>query len=120
MLSFKNDPAYLYAMKKTIIVFTLLIYSSLLFAQSLTEAEAIRLARLPLRCIVTEFPNKTSHTADGPEDAALLPEQLHPAFYGCLDWHSCVHGHWLLVKVLKLFPNITIRDSIMQTLGNTF
>lgn len=71
----KNNPAYLYKMKKTIIVFTLLIYSSLLFAQTLTETEAIRLARLPLRCIITEFPNKTSHTADGPEDAALLPEQ---------------------------------------------
>lgn len=107
-------------MKKTFFVFNLLIFSNLLFAQTLNEAEAIRLARLPLRCIITEFPNKTSHTADGVEDAVLLPEQLHPAFYGCLDWHSSVHGHWLLVKVLKLFPGISIRDSIIQTLNNSF
>jgi Protein of unknown function (DUF2891) len=107
-------------MKKIIIVFALLISSNFLPAQTLTETEATRLARLPLRCITTEFPNKTSHTADGPEDAVLLPEQLHPAFYGCLDWHSSVHGHWLLVKVLKLFPNIPIRDSIIQALNNSF
>jgi hypothetical protein len=107
-------------MKKISLFILIVSVSAIAVAQSLTEAEAIRLARLPLRCIVTEFPNKTSHTADGPEDAALLPEQLHPAFYGCLDWHSCVHGHWLLVKVLKLFPSIAIKDSIMQTLGNTF
>src|SRR5437868_13900313 len=83
-------------------------------SQTLTEEAALRLARLPLRCINTEFPNKTSHTADSITDAVLLPSQLHPSFYGCLDWHSSVHGHWLLVKVLKLFPSISIRDSIIQ------
>src|SRR6185503_516397 len=70
-------------------------------SQTFTEEAAIRLARLPLHCINTEFPNKTSHTADSITDAVLLPSQLHPSFYGCLDWHSSVHGHWLLVKVLK-------------------
>ncbi len=107
-------------MKKITIIFALLISSNFLPAQTLTETEAVRLARLPLRCITTEFPNKTSHTADGLQDAVLLPDQLHPAFYGCLDWHSSVHGHWLLVKVFKLFPNISIRDSIIQTLNNSF
>jgi hypothetical protein len=89
-------------------------------AQKLSETDAARLARLPLHCINTEFPNKTSHTADGPGDAVLLPSQLHPAFYGCLDWHSSVHGHWLLLKVLKEFPNISMRDSIIQVLNNSF
>jgi hypothetical protein len=89
-------------------------------SQTLTEEAALRLARLPLRCINTEFPNKTSHTADSITDAILLPSQLHPSFYGCLDWHSSVHGHWLLVKVLKLFPSISIRDSIIQLLSNSF
>ncbi len=72
-------------------------------SQTLTEEAVIRLARLPLHCINTEFPNKTSHTADSITDAVLLPSQLHPSFYGCLDWHSSVHGHWLLVKVLNCF-----------------
>jgi len=89
-------------------------------SQTLTEEAALRLARLPLRCINTEFPNKTSHTADSITDAVLLPSQLHPSFYGCLDWHSSVHGHWLLVKVLKMFPSISIRDSIIQLLSNSF
>jgi Protein of unknown function (DUF2891) len=89
-------------------------------AQKLSETDAVRLARLPLHCINTEFPNKTSHTADNANDAVLLPSQLHPSFYGCLDWHSSVHGHWLLLKVLKEFPTISIRDSIIQVLNNSF
>jgi len=88
--------------------------------QKLSEAEAMRLARMPLHCIVTEYPNKTGHLSEGPEDATLKPSQLHPAFYGCLDWHSSVHGHWLLVKVLKLYPGIANRDSIVAVLSNSF
>ncbi|MEO6328506.1 MAG: DUF2891 domain-containing protein [Ginsengibacter sp.] len=90
------------------------------FSQSLTEESAIKLARLPLHCINTEFPNKTSHTADSMSDAVLLPKELHPTFYGCLDLHSSVHGHWLLLKVLKIFPSISIGDSIVQMLNNSF
>lgn len=89
-------------------------------SQQLSETDAIRLARLPLHCINTEFPNKTSHTADSITDASLLPHQLHPSFYGCLDWHSSVHGHWLLIKVLKQFSGIKCRDSIIQLLDNSF
>lgn len=89
-------------------------------SQSISEETAIKLARLPLHCINSEFPNKTSHTADSITDAVLLPSQLHPSFYGCFDWHSSVHGHWLLVRVLKQFPRIPIRDSIIQMLGNSF
>jgi hypothetical protein len=98
---------------------TALFFSSA-YSQTLTESQAIRLARLPLHCITTEFPNKTSHTADSLTDAVLLPSQLHPSFYGCLDWHSSVHGHWLLLKVLKQFPATPIKDSIIQILGNSF
>ena len=89
-------------------------------AQVLDEKTATRLARLPLHCINTEFPNKTSHTADSASDAVLLPRQLHPSFYGCLDWHSSVHGHWLLIRVLKQFPGIAIKDSIIEVLNNSF
>lgn len=107
-------------MKYLLAVLSMLLIGRMGFSQSLTEATALNLARLPLHCIPTEFPNKTSHTADAPGDAVLLPSQLHPAFYGCLDWHSSVHGHWLLLKVIKQFPDISIKDSILQTLGNSF
>ncbi len=89
-------------------------------AQELSELDAIRLARLPLHCIVTEYPNKTSHVADGPEDARLTPRELHPAFYGCLDWHSSVHGHWLLVKLLKKYPDNPLREGIIRVLDSSF
>lgn len=88
--------------------------------QKLTEETALKLSRLPLHCINTEFPNKTSHLSDTEKDAVLLPHELHPAFYGCLDWHSSVHGHWMLVKLLKEFPNLKNKDSIITVLDNSF
>jgi len=75
---------------------------------------------MPLKCIQTEWPNKTSHLSEGVTDHVLFPSQLHPVFYGCLDWHSSVHGHWLLVKVLKTFPQIANKDSILSCLANSF
>ena len=98
----------------------LLLFTVTIQAQTMTEAEALRLARMPLHCIINEYPNKTGHMIEGPDDAILRPSQLHPAFYGCLDWHSSVHGHWLLVKVLKLYPNIASRDSINTILSTSF
>jgi len=86
----------------------------------LTPAIAVQLSKLPLRCIGQEFPNKTSHTADSASDARLLPSELHPAFYGCFDWHSSVHGHWMLVRLLKLFPELENREEIVQALGRSF
>lgn len=91
-----------------------------LFSQTLTESQAVILARLPLHCIQTEYPNKTSHLINARQDALMTPAELHPSFYGCLDWHSSVHGHWMLVKLLKQFPDISIRDSIITILNNSF
>jgi hypothetical protein len=88
--------------------------------QQLTMEQAVKLARLPLHCISTEYPNKTSHQMNNAAEAVLVPSQLHPAFYGCLDWHSSVHGHWMLVRILKEFPGIAIRDSIIAALANSF
>lgn len=91
------------------------------FSQTqLTQSIATQLSRLPLHCIQVEFPNKTSHLSDGPTDARLLPHELHPVFYGCLDWHSSVHGHWMLIKLLKQFPNLPNRDSIIAVLNQSF
>ena len=85
----------------------------------LTLSGASHLAPLPLKCIEQEFPNKTSHTSNSDSDHILLPRQLHPAFYGCFDWHSCVHGHWMLVKLLKLFPALPEASAIRNTINKT-
>ncbi len=70
------------------------------FNLSIDQAEA--LARLPMSCIQREYPNAPGLQLKGPEDLKT-PRELHPAFYGCLDWHSAVHGHWMLIRLLKLF-----------------
>jgi hypothetical protein len=73
-------------------------------AEGLDEASAARFAQLALDCVHKEYPNKIAHFMTS--DADLKPpRQLTPAFYGCYDWHSSVHGHWLLARVIKLFPN---------------
>ncbi|MEL6676668.1 MAG: DUF2891 domain-containing protein [Bacteroidota bacterium] len=71
----------------------------------LTQTGASHFANLALSCIQKEYPNKLSHVmADDSEVKG--PRDLHPAFYGCFDWHSSVHGHWMLVRLLKLFPDL--------------
>ena len=68
------------------------------------EAAADRFARLALACVAREYPNKLSHTMNSDADVAP-PRKLTPAFYGCYDWHSSVHGHWLLVRLVRTFPD---------------
>jgi DUF2891 family protein len=70
---------------------------------SLDEAAAARFAALALKCLHQEYPNHISHTLGADADARP-PHELTPAFYGCFDWHSAVHGHWLLVRLIRLFP----------------
>lgn len=64
---------------------------------------AARFATLALDCVLREYPNKVSHVLSGDADVAP-PRELTPAFYGCYDWHSAVHGHWLLVRLCRLYP----------------
>ncbi len=71
----------------------------------MTLEQANHLAALPLACLQTEYPNKLGQTLGSQEDLDQ-PHRLHPAFYGCFDWHSSVHGHWSLVKLLKEFPEL--------------
>jgi hypothetical protein len=72
-------------------------------APSLDPAAAARFAGLTLRCLHREYPNKIAHVMDSDADARP-PHLLTPAFYGCFDWHSDVHGHWLLVRLIRLYP----------------
>jgi hypothetical protein len=64
------------------------------------EKAAERFAQLALACVEKEYPNKISHVLNSDADVAP-PRNLTPAFYGCYDWHSSVHGHWLLVRLLR-------------------
>mgnify|MGYP000051855691 CR=1 FL=1 len=64
---------------------------------------AARFARLALDCVHREYPNKISHVLNGDADARP-PSSLYPVFFGCFDWHSSVHGHWLLVRLLRVVP----------------
>lgn len=107
-------------MKKFLLFIFLSFACQNILPQDLTIDQAIKLARLPLHCINTEYPNKTSHLINDSTDAVMTPSGLHPSFYGCLDWHSSVHGHWMLVRILKQFPDITLRDSIVMVLQNSF
>src|SRR5262252_2246905 len=67
--------------------------------------QASAFAKLALKGIRQEYPNKPEHVMGGAADVKG-PRALHPAFYGCYDWHSSVHGHWMLVRLLRLFPDL--------------
>src|SRR5512146_175000 len=67
-------------------------------------AAATRFAKLALSCVHQEYPNKIAHVLNSDQDVRP-PRELTPAFYGCYDWHSSVHGHWLLVRLLRTFPD---------------
>jgi hypothetical protein len=74
-------------------------------AQTLTAELADRFAVIALGHVGREYPNKLDHVLDGPEDARG-PRDLHPIFFGSFDWHSCVHGYWLLARCLRRFPDL--------------
>jgi hypothetical protein len=83
---------------------------------SLTQAQASHFARLALKCVAREYPNKPEHVMNDGRDVQS-PRNLHPAFYGCYDWHSSVHGHWMLVRLLKMFPNLPEASEIRKAVG---
>src|SRR3954467_6474543 len=70
---------------------------------ALTADTASRFAAIALDHVTREYPHKLDHVMDGPEDV-LGPRALHPIFFGSFDWHSCVHGWWLMLRVRRLFP----------------
>lgn len=78
---------------------------------TLDRENAAKILELPLHCLQTEFPNKTGQTLSNEEDLGT-PKELHPAFYGCFDWHSAVHGFWSMVEILKMYPDLDADDKI--------
>ena len=85
-------------------------------SESLTEKQASHFAALALKCVSREFPNKPEHVINNASEVSS-PKVLHPAFYGCYDWHSSVHGHWMLVRLLKMFPNLPESTQVRAALG---
>jgi Protein of unknown function (DUF2891) len=72
---------------------------------ALTDGGADRFAALVLACVRREYPNKLDHVMNGAGEVRA-PRELHPAFYGCFDWHSSVHGHWMLARLLRDHPGM--------------
>lgn len=82
-----------------------------------TPEMANYLYQFAYNCIDQEYPNKPGVVL-GDESYLQTPREMHPAFYGCFDWHSAVHGHWTLVNLLRMFPDFEHHDSIMDKLKN--
>ena len=81
----------------------------------LTDAQVASFANLAMKNIQTEYPNKPSNVVV--DDASVrTPKVMHPAFYGCFDWHSSVHGHWMLIRLLKDYPNSSVDAKIREKL----
>ena len=81
----------------------ILLAGGLMADSDFDQTQAARFARLALDCVHKEYPNKIAHSLNSDADVQP-PRALTPAFYGCYDWHSSVHGHWLLVRLARLFP----------------
>ncbi len=84
----------------------------------LAPAVSLALSALPLKCLTREYPNKLDHVMNDAGEVKS-PRALHPAFYGCYDWHSSVHGHWMLVKLLKTDPKLANAGDIRKKLNET-
>jgi len=88
-------------------------------ALALDPKAAERFANLALACVHKEYPNKIAHNLNSDADVAP-PRQLTPAFYGCYDWHSSVHGHWLLTRLARTFPDAPFakpaHDAVAQSI----
>ncbi len=112
-------------MKNILCVGLLFLASSHVSAQTSASSptfdirSAERFVNLALACVHKEYPNKLAHSLNSDEDVAP-PRKLTPAFYGCYDWHSSVHGHWLLVRLLRTFSDApfasTARDALRQSI----
>jgi len=82
-------------------------------------AAAARFADLALACVHKEYPNKIAHVLNSDADVRP-PRQLTPAFYGCYDWHSSVHAHWLLARLARLFPDAPFARRARAALAESF
>ena len=103
--------------------FLIFLLFLILFTDQQAQAEAdpaiSRFANLALECVHQEYPNKISHVLTSDQDVAP-PRELTPVFYGCFDWHSSVHGHWLLTRLLRLYPEAGFAPAVEAALNKSF
>jgi hypothetical protein len=86
---------------------------------SLARSTASRFAKIALGHLTREYPNKLDHVMAGPDDVRS-PRELHPIFFGSFDWHSCVHGYWLLATLLRLRPEMAEAETITALFDDAF
>jgi hypothetical protein len=97
------------------LIFTLPFSSQAQNKPVFDEQKATYLYQFAYECIEREYPNKLGQVL-GDDSYLAPPRELHPAFYGCFDWHSSVHGHWTLITILKTFPQFEHRNEILEKL----
>jgi hypothetical protein len=95
-----------------------LLSGGLMAATDFDQTQAERFARLALDCVHREYPNKIAHSLNSDADVKP-PRELTPAFYGCYDWHSSVHGHWLLARLARLFPKSPFAADALRALSQS-
>jgi hypothetical protein len=109
--------------KSHYMLFVLLLFGAMNVSAAEAESAdvmvepASRFARLALDCVHREYPNKISHVLNSGGDAQA-PSSLHPVFYGCFDWHSSVHGHWLLLRLLRLAEQFHLSPEIQAEIAS--
>jgi hypothetical protein len=96
--------------------FAALLAGSLMANSDFDQTQAERFAQLALACIHKEYPNKIAHSLNSDADVKP-PRELTPSFYGCFDWHSSVHGHWLLARLLHMFPHAAFASDARRALA---
>src|SRR5579864_5290199 len=80
---------------------------------------ASRFAKIALGHVRREYPNRLDHVLTGPDDVRS-PRELHPVFFGSFDWHSCVHSHWLLATLYRLYPSLPQSGDIRALFADSF
>ena len=86
------------------------------FMGGLDDQTAAYFSRMVMENVEREYPNHIMHMLNSDADVQS-PRQLHPVFFGCYDWHSSVHSHWLLVRLLRLFPGADFAGAIRELLA---
>ena len=102
------------------LIMLVIVFSAITFAGS-SSADSVasdRFATLALACVHQEYPNHISHSMQNDADVAP-PRELTPAFYGCLDWHSSVHGHWLLARLARHYPQSEYAQPAREALAQS-
>ena len=96
----------------------IVIVTAQAMSTNLTPQTAEHFANLALACVHREYPNKIAHALNSDADVKP-PRELTPAFYGCYDWHSSVHGHWLLARLARTFPNAAFTPRAIAALAQS-